>query len=137
MDRYIGKFRYSNLNSQIYSEMLKTTIKPVIIKKKQKTNVTKEVSSFNRRVIAFPIKRGVTSLRILGEQVNEQVSQQWTGRRLSMKWPLPDLNPFDFFLRVNLKSKVVRSQPNSVDELKNRITQKYHRLSKDTQESYK
>lgn len=61
--------------------------------------------------------------------LNEKFPNRWIGRGtdrdLNIKWPArsPDLTPCDFFLWGFIKSKVYRTQPQNIDELKTRIQQ--------------
>ena len=56
--------------------------------------------------------------------LNEKMPQRWMGRGSpNMPWPprSPDLTPCDFFLWGFVKSKVYKTQPTTIEELKQRI----------------
>ena len=56
--------------------------------------------------------------------MDTQFPHRWIGRRGVIEWPArSDLTPLDYFLWVYLKSKVYSTQPQSLDELHNRILQ--------------
>ena len=51
----------------------------------------------------------------------------WIGRRGSIDWPprSPDLTPMDFFFGGVVKNKVYARQPQTVDEMKEFITEAF------------
>lgn len=55
--------------------------------------------------------------------LNACFSQQWIGRGGPMFWPprSPDLTPLDFFLWGHIKNEVYSTEPQDVNDLKNRI----------------
>ncbi|KYM95568.1 Zinc finger MYM-type protein 1, partial [Cyphomyrmex costatus] len=57
--------------------------------------------------------------------LDTQFPHRWIGRRGEIEWPArsPDLTPLDYFLWGYLKSKVYATQPQNLDELRNRIMQ--------------
>jgi len=62
--------------------------------------------------------------REVRQYLNEVFPGRWIGRRGQLEWPArsPDLTPMDFFLWGYLKHRVYVNKPNSVEELKNKIT---------------
>lgn len=61
--------------------------------------------------------------RAVREFLDEHYPGHWIGRRGAIEWPArsPDLTPLDFFLWGYVKSKVFVTQPESLDELRQRI----------------
>lgn len=63
---------------------------------------------------------------VVREWLNENFENRWIGRNSPLiEWPprSPDLTPLDFFLWGILKQKVYKSRPQSVEELRARITE--------------
>lgn len=69
--------------------------------------------------------------------LNEKLHERWMGRGSpNMPWPprSPDLSPCDFFLWGFLKSKVYRTRPNNIDELKSRIRDAFAQVTDEMRE---
>lgn len=68
----------------------------------------------------------VHNAAVVREWLNENFENKWIGRNSPLiEWPprSPDLTPLDFFLWGFLKQQVYKSRPQSVDELRIRITE--------------
>lgn len=65
--------------------------------------------------------------------INEVFQNRWIGRRATIEWPprSPDLTSLDFFLWGHLKN-VYKTRPESIEELKNRITTECQKISEET-----
>lgn len=63
--------------------------------------------------------------------LDEKFSNQWMGRRGEVEWPArsPDLTPPDFFLWGVIKNSVYSRKPNSIQELKDQITQSFTNIT--------
>lgn len=66
--------------------------------------------------------------------LNERYPGKWIGRRGPVEWPArsPDLTPLDFFLWGYLKSIVYKTAPESIPELRNRITEGCRQINRQT-----
>ena len=67
--------------------------------------------------------------------LNDKMLQRWMGRGSSLNMPWPprstDRTPCDFFLWGFVKSKVYKSRPSSVPELKERIITTFQEVTTD------
>ena len=69
--------------------------------------------------------------RTVRQWLNENLPNRWIGRGsdgdTNIRWPprSPDLTPCDFFLWGFIKSKVYRTQPKDINELKTKIRQAF------------
>lgn len=56
--------------------------------------------------------------------LNQEQGRRWIGRAGPVAWPprSPDLNPLDFFVWGYLKTEVYRTEVDTIDELRQRIT---------------
>lgn len=57
------------------------------------------------------------------EFLNHTFPNRWIGRRGAIEWPprSPDLSPLDYFLWGHLKTKIYATQPDSLEDLRQRI----------------
>lgn len=120
IDRYlIGLFFFQeNLNAQRYERLLLDQIIPAI----------RNIFPNNFEEIWFqqngaPPHFGVGPRKIL----NQIFTRRWIGRRNQNEggedWPprSPDLSPLDYYLWGYIKSKVYKTKPQNIEELKQRI----------------
>nr|CAH7745775.1 unnamed protein product [Callosobruchus chinensis] len=65
--------------------------------------------------------------------LEETFPDRWIGRRGPIEWPArsPDLSPLDFFFWGHLKSKIYATQPESLLDLRNRITHECQQITPD------
>ena len=115
-DTLIGPFFiHGNLNARVYEELLRNQIVPRI----------REITGDSFQNIWFQ-KDGATAYcgRKVRAYLATQFPHRWIGRRGEIEWPArSDLTPLDYYLWGYLKSKVYSTQPQSLDELQNRILQ--------------
>lgn len=73
--------------------------------------------------------------RNVRELLNDIFPGRWIGRRGPLEWPArsPDLTPLDFFLWGYLKTKVYKSKPNDLQDLKTRISEEIHDINTNKQ----
>lgn len=66
--------------------------------------------------------------------LNHRFPLHWIGRRGTIEWPprSPDLTALDFFLWGHLKSVVYKTQPTSLDDLRERIINECRRIPPET-----
>jgi hypothetical protein len=59
---------------------------------------------------------------------------RWIGRRGFIEWPArsPDLTSLYFFLWGYLKSKIFKTKPNNLDDLKERIRKEIRNITPET-----
>ena len=116
-DTLIGPFFIDgNLNARAYEELLRNQIVPRI----------REITGDNFQNIWFQQDGAAAHYgREVRAYLDTQFPHRWIGRRGEIEWPArsPDLTPLDYFLWGYLKSKVYSTQPQSLDELQNRILQ--------------
>ena len=116
-DTLIGPFFIDgNLNALAYEELLRNQIVPRI----------REITGDNFPNIWFQQDRAAAHYgREVRAYLDTQFPHRWIGRRGEIEWPArsPDLTPLDYFLWGYLKRKVYSTQPESLDELQNRILQ--------------
>lgn len=114
--RAVGPFFIeNNLNANVYEVMLREQIVPSI----------REIAGDNMDEIYFqhdgaPPHYGVN----VRQYLNEIFPDRWIGRRGPIEWPprSPDLTPLDFFLWGYIKNKVYVTQPQNLNDLRQRIT---------------
>lgn len=117
-------FLQTNLNGDLYLEMLQDAIDPLItevvensIDYPQDEKIEEEKVVFQQDGCPAHYKKKVR------EYLDQHYPRRWIGRRGFVEWPprSPDLAPNDFFLWGYLKSKVFRQPVASINELKERI----------------
>lgn len=61
--------------------------------------------------------------KIVRDYLDVMFPQRWIGRRGTIEWPArsPDLTPLDFFFWGCLKDRVYKTNPQNLEELRNRI----------------
>ena len=80
------------------------------------------------------VRHRTGAFRCATNWLNDKMPQRWMGRGSpNMPWPprSPDLTPCDFFLWGLVKSKVYKSRPSSVPELKERIIAAFQEVTTD------
>lgn len=103
-----------NLDGPKYEAMLRDEIVPAI---QALTNNQMEETYYQQDGAAPHYSRSVR------RYLDEIFPGGWIGRRGSIEWPArsPDLTPLDFFLWGYLKSKVYRTKPQNLEDLRARI----------------
>ena len=116
-DTLIGPFFIDgNLNACAYEKLLKNQIVPRI----------RVITGDNFQNIWFQQDGAAADYgRKVRAYLDTQFPHRWIGRRGEIEWPArsPDLTPLDNFRWGYLKNKVYSTQPQSLDELQNRILQ--------------
>jgi transposase len=116
-DTLIGPFFINgNLNAGMYEQLLRNQIIPRI----------REIAGNNYDDTWFQQDGAAPHYgRDVRAYLDTQFPHKWIGRRGEIEWPArsPDLTPLDYFLWGYLKSKVYATQPQNLDELRNRIMQ--------------
>lgn len=114
-DTLIGPFFIEgNLTAARYEELLRNEIVPRI----------REVAGDNFDEKWFQQDGAAPHFgRNVREYLDNQFPAKWIGRRGRIEWPArsPDMTPLDYFLWGYLKSKVYATQPQTLEELRNRI----------------
>lgn len=127
-----------NLNGALYAEMLETAIEPLIVQELENQmnldgnpNLTEDLLHFQQDGAPPHYVRPVR------QWLDDHYPDRWIGRRGPIEWPprSPDLTPPDFFLWGHLKSVVFKTQPESIEELRRRITEECRALSRETFEN--
>lgn len=111
-------FLPQNLNGETYLELLEDTIDPALTDIIENDNRYSEDDLFFQQDGAPPHYS-----RVVRQYLNERFPRQWIGRRGPIEWPArsPDLTPLDFFLWGYLKTKIYKTEPASLEELRRRI----------------
>lgn len=123
-DKIIGPlFINGNLNGNTYLEMF-DTIQPLIVEQIENQLDINGGRNLNEELIHFQ-HDGAPPHYVLPvrQYLNDNFPEQWIGRRGPIEWPprSPDLTPLDFFLWGHLKTVVFKTQPTSLDDLRQRI----------------
>lgn len=123
-------FLNTNLTGEVYLEMLQNAIEPLILE-----ILEDNPDEFGNLEITFQ-QDGAPAhyYGAVRRYLDEEYRGRWIGRRGPTEWPArsPDLTPLDFFLWGYLKSKVYATAPDSMDVLKQRITEECRAISADT-----
>lgn len=126
-DHIIGPiFLEENLTGPIYLDMLQNRIVPMIIE-----TVRRNPNEFHRNVTFQQDGAPPHYYADVRHYLNATYPGQWIGRRGSTEWPArsPDLTPLDFFLWGYLKSKVYKTLPESLNDLRQRIIDGCNRIT--------
>lgn len=124
-DAIIGPvFIAENLNGNIYLNMLENTIEPLITEA-----LENQLDEEGNLLLAEEDLRfqqdGAPPHYVLPvrQWLNDNFPNQWIGRRGPIEWPArsPDLSPLDFFLWGHLKSMVYKTEPENIQDLRQRI----------------
>lgn len=125
-------FINDNLNGQIYAEMLETTVEPLILTELENQRDENGNLVLDENLLHFQ-QDGAPPHYVLPvrQWLDNHYPDQWIGRRGPIEWPprSPDLTPLDFFLWGHLKSVVFKTQPATIEELKQKITQECRLLT--------
>lgn len=119
-DHIVGPFFLDgNLNGESYLELLREVIDPRI------TTIIENDHNLSEDLLVFQQDGAPPHFALPVRQfLNETFPNRWIGRRGSMmEWPprSPDLSPLDFFLWGYLKTKIYATQPESLEDLRQRI----------------
>ena len=128
-DHIIGPFFLpGNLNGDTYLDLLENTIIPALIEIMENDQRYQEENAIFQQDgapphYALPVR----------QFLDETFPDRWIGRRGPIEWPArsPDLSPLDFFLWGHLKSKIYATQPESLQDLRNRITHECQQITPD------
>ena len=116
-------FHDETVNSDRYLSMLQNQFWPAV----EQRNLTNDMIFMHD---GAPPHWG----RNVREWLNGKFPNRWIGRgSQNLPWPArsPDITPCDYFLWGFVKSKVYVTEPESMDELKQRITQCIHEIPAD------
>ncbi len=131
----IGPFVINgNLNGAMYNDMLNNQIIPALNTLIDTVNTPDGNRIFNRESIIFQQDGAPPHFALdVRTTLNREFPGRWIGRRGSIEWPArsPDLNPLDFFLWGHLKSVVYKTQPTSLEDLRERIVMECRNLTND------
>lgn len=105
-----------NLTGQIYLDLLENAIYPALVQ-------VLENEEDHQTIIFQQDGAPPHFVQPVRQFLDENFPHAWIGRRGHIEWPprSPDLAPLDFFLWGHLKSKIYATQPESLDDLRNRI----------------
>lgn len=131
-------FINGNLNGEMYAEMLDTAIEPLIIREVENQRGANGNLALDEHLLHFQQDGAPPHyVRPVREWLDNHYPEQWIGRRGPIEWPprSPDLTPLDFFLWGHLKSVVFKTQPDSIEQLQQRIVQECRAISPETLEN--
>lgn len=114
-------FIQGNLTGPLYLDMLENTVEHLILE-----CIEENPDEFGNMPIAFQQDGAPPHYsRDVRNYLDEHYPGRWIGRRGAIEWPArsPDLTPMDFFLWGFVKSKVFITQPQSLEDLRQRIIQ--------------
>jgi len=128
-DHIIGPFFLpGNLNGDTYLDLLVNAVNPALIEIVQNDQRYRGENPIFQQDgapphYALPVR----------QFLDETFPGRWIGRRGAIEWPArsPDFSPLDFFLWGHLKSKIYATEPESLDDLRNRITNECQRITPD------
>lgn len=128
-------FINENLNGEIYGELLDRGIEPLIIHEVENQRDVDGNLALDEQLLHFQQDGAPPHyVRPVREWLDNHYPEQWIGRRGPIEWPprSPDLTPLDFFLWGHLKSVVFKTQPDSIEDLQQRIIQECRAISPET-----
>lgn len=110
-------FIEGNLTGRLYLQLLEEAITPAIIAAIENDAI--DYDPIFQQDGAPPHFHGPVR-----EYLDEEFPGRWIGRRGAIEWPprSPDLAPLDFFLWGYVKERVFTTQPETLQELRQRIT---------------
>lgn len=124
-DRIIGPFFIEgNLTGEVYVQMLNNSIEPSIVHEIETQTDLEGNLNLNENIVHFQQDGAPPHYALATRQwLDRFYPRHWIGRRGPIEWPprSPDLTPMDFFLWGYIKSLVYKTQPVSLDELRQRI----------------
>lgn len=135
-DKIIGPlFIDENLTGELYLDLLENSIDPLIVHELE--NQTDEDGNriLNENQIRYQQDGAPPHYhRRVREWLDLHYENRWIGRRGPIEWPprSPDLTPLDFFLWGHLRSVIYKTQPASIEELKDRISRECRNISRET-----
>lgn len=116
-DGLIGPFFFDgNVTGETYLELIKDTVYPLL---QQKENFNYLWWQQDGAPPHFAL--------IVRAWLDQAFPQRWIGRRVPLEWPArsPDLTPPDFFLWGYLKDKVYAHRMETLEDLKDAITEEF------------
>jgi hypothetical protein len=126
-DRLVGPFFLpGNLTGQMYLQLLEDAIDPAL------TDIIENVPEYDEDHLIFQQDGAPPHYALIVRQyLDQRFLRNWIGRRGSIEWPprSPDLSPLDFFLWGYLKSKIYKTQPASLEDLRQRIVDECRRIT--------
>lgn len=118
-DSLIGPFFLpGNLTGEMYLRLLEDAIEPGL------TDVLENNNRYNANELTFQQDGAPPHYTLAVRQYLDRTYHgRWIGRRGPIEWPArsPDLSPLDFFLWGYLKTKIYKTQPASLEDLRQRI----------------
>ena len=124
-DRIIGPFFIEgNLTGEAYREMLNNLIEPSIVYEVENQRDLEGNLNLDEDLLHFQQDGAPPHYAVVArEWLDRFYPRQWIGRRGPIEWPprSPDLTPMDFFLWGYIKSIVFRTQPASLEILRQKI----------------
>ena len=128
-------FLEENLTGQLYLNLLENAIYPSIVQSLENQVDENGAMELSENNLHFQQDGAPPHYALaVREWLNEQFPGTWIGRRGAIEWPArsPDLTPLDFFLWGYLKSKVYKTPPANIQELKCRITLECRGITRQT-----
>jgi len=128
-------FLEENLTGQLYLNLLENVIDPLIVQSLESQMDENGGLELNEENLHFQQDGAPPHYALpVREWLNERFPGKWIGRRGAIEWPArsPDLTPLDFFLWGHLKTQVYKTPPESIQDLKNRITLECRRITRET-----
>ena len=124
-NQLIGPFFFDDdtVNAKYYLTMLQSFSVPAVKRLRKVRSIT-----FQQDGAPAHFARDVR------EFLDQNFPNRWIGRGGSIRWAprSPDLTPLDFFLRGTVKNNVYRTPIENVTELKRRIVDEVHSITKET-----
>lgn len=123
-DSIIGPyFIPGNLNGEMYLDLLQDVVVPAI----------EEIAANNDDIEPIFQQDGAPPhfALIVRNYLDAAFPGSWIGRRGAIEWPprSPDMNPLDYFLWGHLKSKVYKTQPTDIEDLRQRIIEECAKIT--------
>lgn len=117
-----------NLTGEVYLNMLEDTIDPLI------TQIIEDDQNHTADRLHFQ-QDGAPPHYVapVRQFLDDRFPGRWIGRRGPIEWPArsPDLSPLDFFLWGHLKNKCFATKPESIEDLRQRITAECRNITPD------
>lgn len=135
-DTVIGPiFIDGNLDGETYLSLLENTIDPLIVEQLENQRDAAGNPALSEDLLRFQQDGAPPHYYAPVRQwLDQHYTDRWIGRRGAIEWPprSPDLTPLDFFLWGYLKSVVYKTEPTSIEELRDRIRQGCRSISRET-----
>lgn len=126
-DRLIGPiFLDGNLTGEMYLNLIENIVHPLLV------DIVENDDRYSADELTFQQDGAPPHFaRPVTDFLNATFPGQWIGRRGPTEWPArsPDLTPLDFFLWGHLKSKIYSTEPESLEDLRQRIVNECRQIT--------